>query len=121
MDFQEIIAGTVGQGEHSDLRRARQSRADELRPLLDRRPDRKVAGYRGEGAFTSILSNIRRAGVSRFRRLQELLRYILRMASSITWLQFSTSASAVHERLQVSRLAGSPASMSAVAGVDSAL
>ena len=44
MDFQEIIAGTVGKAEHvRHLRGPSESRADELLPRLDRRRHRQTA------------------------------------------------------------------------------
>ena len=80
MDYQAIIAGTVGRGEHlRHLRRAGEAGPDELRPLLDRRRARaRSRGYVGRGRVhrRSARRPSAAPASSRSRSMQELLRYI---------------------------------------------
>ena len=80
MDYQAIIAGTVGRDNtYGTLRRPREGRADDLRALLDRRP--RAAGSAAtsaKGAFTDDpLRHLRRRRRRRTSpQMQELLRFI---------------------------------------------
>ena len=78
MDFQEIIAGTVGrENTFGTCVGLRESRPDELRALLHQRPRRQDRGYVGEGEFTDDpLNTFGGAGVVQIPNLQDLLRYI---------------------------------------------
>ena len=79
MDFQEIIAGTVGKAEHlRHLRGPREGRADELRALFHRRPDRQNPRLcRRRRVSPTIRSKPSAARAWwRSRKLQDLLRYI---------------------------------------------
>ena len=80
MDYQEIIAGTVGsENTYGTCVGRVKPRADDLRPLLHRRRARaRSRGYVGEGAFTDDpLDDVRRRRRGRrSREMQELLRYI---------------------------------------------
>ncbi len=78
MDFQQIIAGTVGkENTFGTCVGTRESRPDELRALFDGRLNGKIRGYVGDGAFTmDPLETFGGAGVVEIPRLQDLLRYI---------------------------------------------
>ena len=79
MDFQEIIAGTVGKLNTFGTCVGRvKAGADELRALLHQRScTGKIRGYVGEGQFTDDpLETFGGAGVVEIPRLQDLLRYI---------------------------------------------
>ncbi len=79
MDYQEIIAGTVGKDNtFGTMRGPGPGRADELRPLFDRRPDRQDPRLRGRGTFhrRSAATPSAAPAWSRFPHLQELLHYI---------------------------------------------
>ena len=79
MDFQEIIAGTVGKREHvRDVRGPGEGGAHELRALLHRRRHGRDSRLRGEGEFTDDpLETFGGAGVVRdSATCRSLLRYI---------------------------------------------
>ena len=79
MDFQQIIAGTVGKENTYGTCVGRvKSRPHELRPLLHQRPHRHAsAATSGEGEFTDDSArNLRRRGRGRIPHMQKLLRYI---------------------------------------------
>ena len=67
MDFQQIIAGTVGrENTYGTCVGLRESRPDEFRALLDQRREGKIDGYVGEGEFTDDpLTTFGGAGVVR--------------------------------------------------------
>ena len=100
MDFQEIIAGTVGkentfgtcvgQVKPGAMSFARFSTNDS---------DGTIRGYVGEGEFTSDpIQTFGGAGVARIPRLQTLLRYICENGfEHHVAANFSTCAAAVHE------------------------
>ena len=64
MDYQEIIAGTVGkENTYGTMRRQGAGEPDELRPLLDRRPDRQDSRLRRRGAVHGrSAGDVRRRG-----------------------------------------------------------
>ena len=78
MDFQEIIAGTVGnENTYGTCVGRVKSGTDELRALFHQRPRGNIRGYVGEGEFTDDpLDTFGGAGVVRIPNLQDLLRYI---------------------------------------------
>ncbi len=100
MDFQEIIAGTVGkentfgtcvgQVKPGPMSFARFSTNDS---------DGTIRGYVGEGEFTSDpITTFGGAGVARIPRLQHLLHYICENGfEHHVAANFSTTAAAVHE------------------------
>ena len=88
MDFQEIIAGTVGK-ENTFGTCVGRVKAGPMSfvPLLDRRPRRaRSAAYVGEGEFTDDpLETFGGAGVVRIPRCRSCCATSARTASSITW------------------------------------
>ena len=80
MDFQEIIAGTVGKENTFGTCVGRvKAGADELRALLHQRSRGPDAGYVGEGRFTNDpLETFGGYGVVEIPRMQDLLHYICR-------------------------------------------
>jgi L-fucose isomerase-like protein len=100
MDFQEIIAGTVGKENTfgTCVGRVKAGPMSFARFSTDDR-EGKVRGYVGEGAFTDdSLETFGGAGVVRIPHLQKLLRYICeRGFEHHVAANFSTVASAVHE------------------------
>ena len=101
MDYQEIIAGTVGrENTYGTIVGKVKAGADELRAVLHRRPHRgQIRGYVGEGRFTKdTLKTFGGAGVVEIARLQELLRHICRNGFEHHVAgTFSHVAGAVHE------------------------
>jgi L-fucose isomerase-like protein len=100
MDFQEIIAGTVGKENTfgTCVGRVKPGAMSFARFSTDDR-EGKIRGYVGEGAFTDdSLETFGGAGVVRIPHLQKLLRYICeRGFEHHVAANFSTVASAVHE------------------------
>ena len=100
MDFQEIIAGTVGK-ENTFGTCVGQVKAGPMSFARFSTDDRqgKIRGYVGEGAFTDDpLETFGGAGVVRIPFLQKLLRYICENGfEHHVAANFSTVASAVHE------------------------
>ncbi len=100
MDFQEIIAGTVGK-ENTFGTCVGQVKAGPMSFARFSTDDRqgKIRGYVGEGAFTDDpLETFGGAGVVRIPQLQKLLRYICENGfEHHVAANFSTVASAVHE------------------------
>jgi L-fucose isomerase-like protein len=100
MDFQEIIAGTVGKENTfgTCVGRVKAGPMSFARFSTDDR-EGKIRGYVGEGAFTDdSLETFGGAGVVRIPHLQKLLRYICeRGFEHHVAANFSTVASAVHE------------------------
>jgi L-fucose isomerase-like protein len=100
MDFQEIIAGTVGK-ENTFGTCVGQVKAGAMSFARFSTDDRhgKIRGYVGEGAFTDDpLETFGGAGVVRIPQLQKLLRYICENGfEHHVAANFSTVASAVHE------------------------
>ena len=78
MDFQEIIAGTVGkENTFGTCVGLDQAGEDELRALLHRRHAGKMRGYVGEGSFTDDpLNTFGGAGVVEIPQMQKLLHFI---------------------------------------------
>ena len=100
MDFQEIIAGTVGKENTfgTCVGRVKAGPMSFARfSTFDR--DGKIAGYVGEGEFTNdALDTFGGAGVVRIPRMQELLQFICRYGfEHHVAANFSSVASAVHE------------------------
>src|SRR5258707_6263656 len=100
MDFQEIIAGTVGKENTfgTCVGRVKAGPMSFARFSTDDR-EGKIRGYVGEGEFTNdSLETFGGAGVVRIPHLQKLLRYICeRGFEHHVAANFSTVASAVHE------------------------
>jgi L-fucose isomerase-like protein len=100
MDFQEIIAGTVGK-ENTFGTCVGQVKAGPMSFARFSTDDRqgKIRGYVGEGAFTDDpLETFGGAGVVRIPFLQKLLRHICENGfEHHVAANFSTVASAVHE------------------------
>jgi L-fucose isomerase-like protein len=100
MDFQEIIAGTVGKENTfgTCVGRVKAGPMSFARFSTDDR-EGKIRGYVGEGVFTDdSLETFGGAGVVRIPHLQKLLRYICeRGFEHHVAANFSTVASAVHE------------------------
>ncbi len=100
MDFQEIIAGTVGKANTFEtcVGRVKAGAMTYARFSTDDLTGR-IRGYAGEGAFTSdSLETFGGAGVVEIPRLQELLRYICENGfEHHVAANFSTCASAVCE------------------------
>ena len=100
MDFQEIIAGTVGKENTfgTCVGRVKPGAMSFARFSTDDR-EGKIRGYVGEGTFTDdSLETFGGAGVVQIPHLQKLLRYICeRGFEHHVAANFSTVASAVHE------------------------
>ena len=100
MDFQEIIAGTVGKENTfgTCVGRVKSGPMSFARFSTDDRRGR-MRGYVGEGAFTDDpLETFGGAGVVKIPQLQKLLRYICESGfEHHVAANFSTVASAVHE------------------------
>ena len=100
MDFQEIIAGTVGKENTfgTVVGRVKSGPMSFARFSTNDR-EGKISGYVGEGAFTEdSLETFGGAGVVRIPQLQKLLRFICeRGFEHHVAANFSTVASAVHE------------------------
>jgi len=100
MDFQEIIAGTVGKENTfgTCVGRVKAGPMSFVRVSTDDR-DGKIRGYVGEGNFTDdSLETFGGAGVVQIPQLQKLLRYICeRGFEHHVAANFSSVASAVHE------------------------
>src|SRR5262249_12921422 len=100
MDFQEIIAGTVGKANTfgTCVGRVKAGPMSFARFSTDDLTG-KIRGYVGEGTFTSDpLETFGGAGVVEIPRMQELLRYICENGfEHHVAANFSTTASAVHE------------------------
>jgi L-fucose isomerase-like protein len=100
MDFQEIIAGTVGKDNTfgTCVGRVKSGPMSFARFSTDDRTGR-IRGYLGEGAFTDDpLETFGGAGVVKIPQLQKLLRYICESGfEHHVAANFSTVASAVHE------------------------
>jgi L-fucose isomerase-like protein len=100
MDFQEIIAGTVGKENTfgTVVGRVKPGAMSFARFSTDDTAG-AIRGYVGEGAFTSdSLSTFGGVGVVQIPRLQQLLRYICENGfEHHVAANFSTSAAAVHE------------------------
>jgi L-fucose isomerase-like protein len=100
MDFQEIIAGTVGKANTfgTCVGRVKAGPMSFARFSTDDLTG-KIRGYVGEGAFTSDpLETFGGAGVVEIPRLQSLLRYICENGfEHHVAASFSTTAGAVHE------------------------
>jgi L-fucose isomerase-like protein len=100
MDFQEIIAGTVGKDNTfgTCVGRVKSGPMSFARFSTNDR-EGKISGYVGEGAFTDDpLETFGGAGVVQIPHLQKLLRYICeRGFEHHVAANFSTVASAVHE------------------------
>lgn len=100
MDFQEIIAGTVGKENTfgTCVGRVKSGAMSFARFSTDDRQGR-IRGYVGEGAFTDDpLETFGGAGVVKIPQLQKLLRYICESGfEHHVAANFSTVASAVHE------------------------
>lgn len=100
MDFQEIIAGTVGKDNTfgTCVGRVKSGPMSFARFSTDDRQGR-IRGYVGEGSFTDDpLETFGGAGVVRIPQLQKLLRYICESGfEHHVAANFSTVASAVHE------------------------
>src|SRR6202790_5378036 len=100
MDFQEIIAGTVGKENTfgTVVGRVKSGPMSFARFSTNDR-EGKISGYVGEGAFTEdSLETFGGAGVVRIPQLQKLLHFICeRGFEHHVAANFSTVASAVHE------------------------
>ena len=100
MDFQEIIAGTVGKDNTfgTCVGRVKSGPMSFARFSTNDR-EGKISGYVGEGAFTDDpLETFGGAGVVKIPQLQKLLRYICeRGFEHHVAANFSTVASAVYE------------------------
>lgn len=100
MDFQEIIAGTVGKDNTfgTCVGRVKSGPMSFARFSTNDRQG-KISGYVGEGAFTDDpLETFGGAGVVKIPQLQKLLRYICENGfEHHVAANFSTVASAVHE------------------------
>ena len=100
MDFQEIIAGTVGKDNTfgTCVGRVKSGPMSFARFSTNDRQG-KISGYVGEGEFTDDpLETFGGAGVVKIPHLQKLLRYICeRGFEHHVAANFSTVASAVHE------------------------
>jgi L-fucose isomerase-like protein len=100
MDYQEIIAGTVGK-ENTFGTCVGRVKAGPMTYVRFSTSDRegKIRGYVGEGAFTNdSLETFGGAGVVQIPQLQKLLRYICeRGFEHHVAANFSTVASVVHE------------------------
>ncbi len=100
MDFQEIIAGTVGKENTfgTCVGRVKAGAMSYARFSTDDRAG-AIRGYTGDGEFTKDpLETFGGAGVVRIPRLQHLLRYICeRGFEHHVAANFSTSSAAVHE------------------------
>jgi L-fucose isomerase-like protein len=100
MDYQEIIAGTVGK-ENTFGTCVGRVKAGPMTYVRFSTNDRegKIRGYVGEGAFTNdSLETFGGAGVVQIPQLQKLLRYICeRGFEHHVAANFSTVASVVHE------------------------
>src|SRR3984893_1737642 len=100
MDFQEIIAGTVGKENTfgTCVGRVKAGAMSFARFSTNDR-DGNIRGYVGEGEFTNdSLNTFGGAGVVRIPALQRLLRYICeRGFEHHVAANFSTSSAAVHE------------------------
>jgi len=100
MDFQEIIAGTVGKANTfgTCVGRVKAGPMSFCRLSTSDRSGR-LASYVGEGEFTNDpLDTFGGAGVVRIERLQDLLRYIcLNGFEHHVAANFSTVASVIHE------------------------
>ena len=100
MDFQEIIAGTVGKENTfgTCVGRVKAGAMSYARFSTDDRAG-AIRGYTGDGDFTKDpLETFGGAGVVRIPRLQHLLRYICeRGFEHHVAANFSTSSAAVHE------------------------
>src|SRR6202790_3367507 len=100
MDFQEIIAGTVGKENTfgTCVGRVKASPMSFARFSTDDRAG-KIRGYVGEGTFTSdSLNTFGGVGVVQIAELQKLLHYICENGFEHQWAaNFPTRAAAVHE------------------------
>lgn len=100
MDFQEIIAGTVGKENTfgTCVGRVKSGAMSYVRFSSDDRAG-KMRGYVGEGRFTDDeLETFGGAGVVEIPRLQELLRFICENGfEHHVAANFTTGASAIHE------------------------
>jgi L-fucose isomerase-like protein len=100
MDFQEIIAGTVGKENTfgTCVGRVKSGPMSYARFSTDDRAGR-VRGYVGEGQFTNDpLETFGGAGVVEIKQMQSLLRFICeRGFEHHVAANFSTVAGAVHE------------------------
>ena len=100
MDFQEIIAGTVGKENTfgTCVGRVKAGPMSFARVSTDDR-EGKIRGYVGEGTFTDdSLETFGGAGVVHIPQLQKLLRHICeRGFEHHVAANFSSVASAVHE------------------------
>jgi L-fucose isomerase-like protein len=100
MDFQEIIAGTVGKENTfgTCVGRVKSGAMSFARFSTDDRQGR-IRGYVGEGAFTDDpLETFGGAGVVKIPQLQKLLRHICESGfEHHVAANFSTVASAVYE------------------------
>ena len=100
MDFQQIIAGSVGK-ENTFGTYSGRVKAGAMSYARFSTNDRQgtIDGYVGDGEFTrDPLTTFGGAGVVRIPRMQELLRYICeRGFEHHVAANFSTSAAAVHE------------------------
>jgi L-fucose isomerase-like protein len=100
MDFQEIIAGTVGKENTfgTCVGRVKAGPMSYARFSTDDRTG-AIRGYTGDGEFTrDPLETFGGAGVVRIPRLQHLLRYICeRGFEHHVAANFSTSSAAIHE------------------------
>jgi L-fucose isomerase-like protein len=100
MDFQEIIAGTVGKENTfgTCVGRVKSGEMSFARFSTDDRTG-KIRGYVGEGHFTDdALETFGGAGVVEIPRLQQLLHYICENGfEHHVAANFTTAASAIHE------------------------
>jgi len=100
MDFQEIIAGTVGKDNTFGTCVGRvKSGAMSFARFSTNDREGRISGYVGEGEFTDdALETFGGAGVVKIPNLQKLLRYICENGfEHHVAANFSTVASAVHE------------------------
>ncbi len=100
MDFQQIIAGTVGkENTHGTLEGKVKSGAMSFARFSTDDFTGRIAGYVGEGDFTDDpLSTFGGAGVVRIPKMQELLRYICENGfEHHVAANFSTTAASVFE------------------------
>ena len=91
MDFQEIIAGTVGKENTfgTCVGRVKAGAMSYLRFSTDDYPG-KIRGYVGEGEFTNDpLETFGGAGVVKIPQMQKLLRFICEQGLSIMWRRTS--------------------------------
>ena len=100
MDFQQIIAGTVGKENTYGTCEGRvKAGAMSFARFSTFDREGKIAGYVGEGEFTDdSLETFGGAGVVRIPRMQELLQFICRLGfEHHVAANFSSVAGAVHE------------------------